>query len=50
MNVIFLDFDGVISTHHDFYDEKLNRVPEEIYRKNKYKVNIKLSKMLFMLK
>ena len=34
MNVIFLDFDGVISTHHDIYDEKLNRVPEEIYRKN----------------
>lgn len=34
MKVIFVDFDGVISTSHDFWDENFNKVPEEIYRQN----------------
>ncbi len=34
MNVIFLDFDGVISGRHDFYDDNFKRVDKSIYKAN----------------
>ena len=34
MKVIFIDFDGVLITHHDLYDKNFNRLPKSIWRDN----------------